>query len=354
MLDLTTDPGALTAALVDIQSVSRNEQELADQVDRALQKLGHLEVSRIGNAIVARTQLNRPKRVVFAGHLDTVPVADNFPSFVESGRLFGVGSSDMKSGIAVMLRIAAMVSDPAVDLTFVFYDCEEINRVHNGLNRIIAQDPGYLEGDLAIVMEPTAGLVEAGCLGTMRATINISGRRAHSARSWLGINAIHESAPVLQRLTNYEPRIVDLDGCSYREGLNAVAINGGVAGNIIPDECTIQINYRFAPDLTIDQASAHLSTVFSDFPVNITDAAPAAPPRLDLPTAQAFLAAVGTPPKAKSGWTDVATFAELGIPALNYGPGDPNLAHTREESVEISKIFDCEKVVAGFLTSLAE
>ena len=337
-LDLAADPVALTAALVDVPSVSGTERALADLVEDALRGLGHLEVVRDGDAVVARTSLGRPERVLLAGHLDTVPIADNVPSRVEGDRLYGCGTTDMKSGVAVLLHLAATVREPRYDLTLVCYDNEEVEASRNGLGRLARNRRDLLDAELAILLEPTNGLVEAGCQGTLRAVVRTSGRRAHSARSWLGTNAIHAAGEVLRRLSAYEPRSVDLDGCVYREGLNAVKISGGVAGNVVPDACEVTVNFRFAPDRDEAAAEAHVREVLAGFDVAVTDSAPGALPGLAAPATRAFLAAVGGEPVAKYGWTDVARFAELGIPALNFGPGDPNLAHTREEYVDIPTI----------------
>ena len=302
----------------------------------------------------------RPQRIVMAGHLDTVPIADNVPSRRDGDILHGCGSSDMKSGVAVMLRMAALLrpsggSRPSAgrstpyDLTYVFYDREEIEAEHNGLGRLARERVDVLRGDLAIVLEPTNGAVEAGCQGTVKVEITLSGTRAHSARAWLGHNAIHAAAPVLQRLADYRPRSVDIDGCLYREGLSAVRINGGVAGNVIPDACTVTINFRFAPDRDVAGAIEHVREVFAGYEVIATDAAPGALPRLEDPAAAAFVAAIGLPPVAKFGWTDVARFAELGIPAVNFGPGDPDVAHTRDERVDVRIIERVEQTLLGYL-----
>src|SRR5918997_1514025 len=307
-LDLLADPVSLTAALVDVPSVSGQEGALADAVQVALAtQAPHLELLRSGHAVLARTRLGRARRVLLAGHLDTVPIADNVPSRREGGTLYGCGTSDMKSGVAVMTHLAAALAEPAHDVTLVLYDCEE---------------------------------VEAGCQGTLRVVVRTHGRRAHSARSWLGENAIHAAAPVLARLEAYAAREVDIDGCRYREGLQAVRIAGGVAGNVVPDECVVGVNFRFAPDRDAEAAERHVREVFDGFEVAVTDLAPGALPGLAAPAAQEFLAATGARPAAKYGWTDVARFAALGIPALNYGPGDPNLAHTRDEHVEPHKITE--------------
>ncbi|MGI8868524.1 MAG: succinyl-diaminopimelate desuccinylase [Mycobacteriales bacterium] len=348
-LDLSRPGPDLTADLVDVASVSGDERDLADAVELVLRELGRYTVRRDGDAVLASTDLGRDQRIVFAGHLDTVPIADNVPSRRDAERIHGCGASDMKSGDAVMLRLAASVADPAYDLTFVFYDNEEVEAERNGLGRIARRDPQLLAGDLAILMEPTDGMVEGGCQGTLRAEVRIRGRRAHSARSWLGDNAIHRAAPILATLAAYDARTVEIDGCGYREGLNAVRVDGGVAGNVIPDECTVTVNYRFAPDRDIDAAAAHVRSVFAGQEVAIVDAAPGALPGLDRPAPADFIAHVGQAPRGKYGWTDVSRFATLGIPAVNFGPGDPNLAHTREESVRIDHIEDAERILTGFL-----
>ncbi len=348
-LDLAQDPVALTAALVDIASVSGDEQRITDLVHAALQSLPHLKTVRDGNVLVARTHLGRAQRVLLAGHLDTVPIADNVPSRIEGDRLFGCGTSDMKSGDAVLLHLAATLPEPAYDLTFVLYDNEEVAADLNGLNRVAAQRPELLQADLAILMEPTNGQVEAGCQGTLRVRATVGGRRAHSARSWLGENAIHGVAGLLASLAAYRPREVDLDGCVYREGLNAVAIEGGVAGNVVPDRCTVTVNFRFAPDRSEDQALQHVREVLTGYELELTDSAPGALPGLGAPAAAHFVAAVGGVAVAKYGWTDVARFAALGIPAVNYGPGDPNLAHTREESVQTPLITAAAQALRAYL-----
>ena len=347
-LDLT-DPVALTAQLVDIESVSGNEDAIATAVHQALEPLAHLKVERVGNNVVARTSLGRERRVLLAGHLDTVPVADNLPSRREGDLLHGCGTTDMKGGDAVILHLAATLTDPAYDLTFVLYDNEEVEAERNGLNRLVRDHRDWLDADLAVLMEPTSGRVEAGCQGTLRVRVDLAGRRAHSARSWLGVNAIHAAAPVLQRLADHVARDVDIDGCVYREGLQAVRIAGGVAGNVVPDECVVTVNFRFAPDRDAAAAEKHVREVFDGFEVVLTDLSPGALPGLTAPAAREFIEATGATPSAKYGWTDVSRFAALGIPAVNYGPGDPNLAHTREEHVDTRQITAATTVLRRFL-----
>jgi succinyl-diaminopimelate desuccinylase len=350
-LHLSADPVDLTAALVDVPSVSGEEAELADLVERSLREQApHLEVVRSGNSVLARTNLGLAERVVLAGHIDTVPINDNLPSRREGDILHGCGTVDMKGGDAVMLNLAATATEPRYDLTFVFYDCEEIEASRNGLGRIERELPEWLAGELAIVCEPSNGSIEAGCQGTMRIEVRTTGARAHTARGWMGVNAVHAMGEALRRLESHEPRVVDIDGCTYREGLQAVKITGGVAGNVVPDSCVLTVNHRFAPDRSPADAEAHLRELFDGFDVVVTDIAAGALPGLSSPVAQELVAATGGTPVAKLGWTDVARFAALGMPAVNFGPGDPTLAHTRQENVPVGQITNCLDVLRRFLT----
>jgi succinyl-diaminopimelate desuccinylase len=357
VLDLHGDPIALAQALVDIPSVSRDEALIADQVETALRaqvppSLG-FEIIRNGNAVLARTDRGLPTRVMLAGHLDTVPIADNVPSRRDGDILHGCGTVDMKSGDAVFLHLAATIAEPAHDLTLVFYDCEEIDSAANGLGRIERELPDWLRADVAVLGEPSDGYIEAGCQGTLRVVIGTTGIRAHSARSWLGDNAIHHLSEVLARLSAYDARSVDIDGCVYREGLSAVRIDGGVAGNVIPDAATVTVNFRFAPDRTPTTALEHVRAVFDGLPVTleVTDSAAGALPGLGTPAAAKLVEAAGGQVRAKYGWTDVARFAALGIPAVNYGPGDPNLAHRRDERVQVSQIAAAVDMLRGYLSA---
>lgn len=344
------DPATLTAALVDVPSVSGDEERLADAIETALRGIEHLAVVRDGNALVARTSLGLPQRVVLAGHIDTVPIAGNLPSHAEGGLLYGCGSCDMKSGVAVQLRLAASLPRPRCDVSYVFYDGEEVEAERNGLLRLSRNAPDLLAGQFAVLLEPTNGKIEGGCQGTLRAEVRITGQRAHSARSWNGLNAIHQAGPILDILRSYVPREPEVDGLKYHEGLNAVFVAGGVAHNVIPDECVVTVNHRFAPDRTVQQAQQHLREVFSGFEVEFTDWAAGARPGLADPAAASLLAAVGGTPGPKFGWTDVARFAELGLPAVNYGPGDPEIAHSRGENVPVAQIAEVEDRLRTWLT----
>lgn len=351
-LDLTADVVDLTRQLVDIESVSHDEQRIADAVEAALRALPHLAVVRRGHSLVARTDLGRPERVVIAGHLDTVPVNDNLPSRLdeEAGILHGLGTCDMKGGDAVLLRLAATVPEPVRDVTYVLYEAEEVEERHNGLRKLAESDPDLLAADFAILMEPSNAGVEAGCQGTLRVEVRTTGERAHSARSWRGVNAIHAAAEVLARLQAYEPRRPVIDGLEYHEGLNAVRVHGGVAGNVVPDECVVEVNYRFAPDRSTDEAVAFVTEFFAPYDVRLTDLAPGALPGLDRPAARAFVEAVGGEVAPKFGWTDVSRFSALGVPAVNYGPGDPLFAHKQDEHVPVADIVRCEERLRGWLT----
>ncbi|HET9895278.1 MAG TPA: succinyl-diaminopimelate desuccinylase [Streptosporangiaceae bacterium] len=348
-LDLALSAADLTARLVDIESVSGDEGPLADEIEAALRALPHLTVHRDGNSIVARTELGRSRRVALAGHIDTVPVADNLPSAVRDGALYGCGAADMKAGVAVQLALAARVSAPVMDVTFVFYDCEEVQSERNGLLRLSRTAPELLSSDFAVLLEPTGGVVEGGCQGTLRADIQARGERAHSARSWMGRNAIHEAGAIIDVLRGYEARQPDVDGLRFREGLNAVRVLGGVAGNVIPDKCVVSVNYRFAPDRSALDAVDHVREVFGGWEVTIVDVAGGARPGLRHVAAASFVAAMGGEPRAKLGWTDVARFDALGIPAVNFGPGEPSLAHAKGEYVSLAAIEDCADKMTAWL-----
>jgi succinyl-diaminopimelate desuccinylase len=347
----------LTAALCDIESVSGDEKAIADAIEFALKDAPHLELFRDGDAIVARTNLGRARRVVIAGHIDTVPINGNLPTWVGpstssgtgSTHLWGRGTVDMKAGVAVQLKLAAELTAPSVDITWIWYDHEEISEELNGLGRLSRIRPDLLVGDFAILGEPTAGIIEGGCNGTLRVEVRAFGKRAHAARAWTGHNAIHDLAPILTTLADYTPRDVEVDGLIYKEGINAVGITGGVAGNVVPDEGMVHINYRFAPNRSGAEAVEHLREMFAGFDLKVVDLAEGARPGLDAPLAQEFVAAVGGTPLPKYGWTDVARFAALGIPAVNFGPGDAVLAHADDERVPLEQITACEHALRNWL-----
>ena len=350
-LDLGMSAPDLTAALCDVPSVSGDEAVLADAVEAALADHGHLRVDRSGDTVVARTGRSRGERVIVAGHLDTVPVARNLPTRRDGRMLWGRGTVDMKGGVAVALRLAAHVPEPVRDVTYIFYDNEEVEADRSGLARVADRHPEWLTADFAVLMEPTSAQVEGGCNGTLRVAVTIRGRAAHSARWWMGSNAVHAAGEVLDRLRDYVPAEVEVDGLVYREGLNAVDIRGGIAGNVVPDVCVVTVNYRFAPIRSEEDALAHMREIFHRYELRTLDSSPGALPRLNHPAAAAFVAAVGAEPRPKHGWTDVARFSALGVPAVNYGPGDANLAHADDERVDVREVQHCEDRMRAWLTS---
>ncbi|WP_291476473.1 succinyl-diaminopimelate desuccinylase [Corynebacterium sp.] len=372
-LDLTLDPVALTAALVDIPSRSHEETVIADALESGFVRLAlpGVTVDRRGNTVIARTHRGLPSRVVLAGHIDTVPPADNLPSrrgpdTAGADCIHGLGSVDMKSGDAVYIHAfvtLAQSDDLAQDLTLVLYDGEEVASRYNGLKMVADTEPDLLAGDVALLGEPSGAVIEAGCQGTLRLKVTAHGTRAHSARAWLGDNAAHRLSPVIARIASYEPRDVDIDGCLYREGLNVVHLESGVATNTIPDEAWLFVNFRFAPDRSGEEALSHTLDVLGvgtpedpvdGFSLEIDDLSPAALPGLRRPAAAALVTATGGNVRAKYGWTDVARFSVLGIPAVNFGPGDPGLCHTPQENCPVEMITTVSDQLISYLTTPPE
>jgi succinyl-diaminopimelate desuccinylase len=353
-LPIEGDVVELLQTLIDIPSVSGEEQEIADRIEATLRPYEHLEIIRDGDAIIARTQQGRKERIVIAGHLDTVPIARNVPSWVtgdgDDRIVWGRGACDMKAGVAVQLAVAAALSEPSRDVTYVFYDNEEIAADFNGLGRIARERPDLLHGDFAVLGEPSNARIEGGCQGTMRIEVELTGQAAHSARAWMGHNAIHDVWPLLKILDEHRAREVEVDGLLYREGLSAVGIRGGIAGNIIPDRCHVEINYRFAPDKDAQAAESYVSHILNGFDIAVTDVAEGARPGLDQPAAAEFLAAVGGEASAKFGWTDVARFSAMGVPAVNFGPGNPSKAHADDEHCPAIEVYACRDALLQWLS----
>lgn len=359
---MTSDVATLTADLVNFPSVSGNEAALADEIEAILRGTSGLSVERISNSIVARTNFGKPIRVIVAGHIDTVPVADNSTAVlvqageklptgqeVQEATLFGLGACDMKGGVAVALRAATQIAEPAFDVTYVFYECEEVDSSRNGLTLIAKAHPEWLQAQIAVLLEPSNAGIEAGCQGTLVARLTCKGERAHSARSWKGVNAIHGLTGALNILNEYTARVVEIDGLEYREGLNAVRVEGGIANNVIPDEVWLSVNYRYAPNRSAAQAEAHVRELFADYEIEIMDNVAGAMPGLDRPALAELVKRVNGQVAPKFGWTDVARFYALGIPAVNLGPGDPSLAHARNEHVSLKQLQMCEDTVFAWL-----
>lgn len=347
-----------TAELVDIASVSHHETALADHVERLLRESTSLDVRRVGDNVVARTSRGQGQRLLLAGHLDTVPPNANDRARIDGDMLWGLGSADMKGGLAVMLELAQRVTEPTVDLSFVFYVCEEVEQEHNGLVQLLRDEPDLVEADAAILGEPTGAVVEAGCQGTARFEVLVTGERAHTARPWMGRNAVHRLGPVLERAAAYQPREPEIDGCQFKESLQAVAVEGFVAYNVVPDRARVVLNHRFAPDRTPEVAMASVRDLLGDAidensgdGFTMLDYSAAAAPSLDHPLLKELVASTGEPPKAKLGWTDVSFFSAHGVPATNFGPGDPNVAHSKGERVPRDQLEACYGALKRLLTN---
>lgn len=329
---------ALTAELVDRPSVSFQEGPIVAWLESELRSLDHLEVTRVGDNLVARTAGRSGRRVLLAGHTDTVPPHGNERARRIDDVLWGLGSADMKSGLACMVWLARSVPDPVHDLSFVFYAREEVAGEHNGLAELYDAAPELLEADVALLGEPTGAAIEAGCQGGVRVRVELAGARAHTARPWMGRNAIHRMGPILDAVARWEPRRPILAGCEYHESLQAVLVDGGIAGNVVPDAASVTIHHRFAPDRTEADALVMIEELVDPHladgdQIVVVDAVPAAAPAVDHPVLERFVARNDVEVRAKLGWTDVARLAHHGVPAVNFGPGDPTVAHTRDEHV---------------------
>lgn len=373
-----TDPVELTRQMIDIPSVSGDEGPLADAVEAALRDAGFgsvpsLEILRDGDAVCARTRLGLGQRVVLAGHLDTVPIADNVPGRLEQRDratvLWGRGSVDMLGGCAAALALACEAGAAvrggdedalSTDVTWIFYDHEEVASHLNGLGRVQRNHPEWLAGDLALLGEPTAAHVEGGCNGTLRVIAHFPGRAAHSARAWMGVNAIHAMAPVIDRIAAYGNPLVTVDGLEFRESLSVVRVEGGIANNVIPEAASMTVNYRFAPSMRADDALEWVRGLFegTGATIDVDDLCEGARPGADSDVAQRFLSVARQVAatrgeelrlSAKVGWTDVARFTQVGVPAMNFGPGDPLLAHTRDEHTPVSDIVKVHDTLRAFV-----
>lgn len=350
---------ALTAELVDIPSVSHEEGAIADRVESLVSDCDHLEVRRIGNNVLARTSLGRPMRLVLAGHLDTVPPNGNERAVVTGDVCRGLGSADMKGGLAVMVEVMRNARRPAVDLSFIAYVCEEVDQRHSGLGEIAASAPEWLRADAAILGEPTASIVEAGCQGVLRVDVELRGARAHTARPWMGVNAIHRLGALLEAVASYEGRRPVIDGCEYREALQAVAVEGGVANNVVPDSARVVLNHRFAPDVSVEAAFAAVTSLLEPFvdrsggdEVTLVASSPAAAPGLGHPLLARLVQSSSARPRAKLGWTDVSFFSARGVPAANFGPGEPTLAHSAGEQVDRADLDQAYSVLHELVAEL--
>jgi succinyl-diaminopimelate desuccinylase len=347
-----TDLLALTEQLCAVPSVSGEERALADVVEARLrERAPALEIERVGENVVARTQRDAPARLLLGGHLDTVPPNDNAQPRVDGDTLHGLGSADMKGGLAVLLVLAESLArgEGTRDVTLVFYEGEEVADEHNGLRRLFAERPDLVAADVAVLLEPTGGWIEAGCQGTIHVRLAFNGARAHSARPWMGVNAVHRAAPTLARVAEHEAPTVLVDGLAYRESLQVVRIQAGIANNVVPDRCEIVVNRRYAPACSHEEALVQTLAMFDDADeADVINASPAAAPNLTHPLVAELVATGNLDVRPKLGWTDVARFAQHGVAAVNFGPGDPELAHTADERVERADLDQCLRVLSKF------
>ncbi len=331
--------GALAASLIDIPSVSRNETAIADFVEAYLAKVSHVEVRRSGNTVWAKGLGTEGPATLVAGHLDTVP--GELKRARNGGNVFGRGAVDMKGGVAVMLALAA--TQRRTRVTYVWYPCEEIDASENGLRKLSQSHPEVLRCARGVVLEPTAGALEAGCQGTLRLRMEVDGLRAHTARPWKGTNALVRAAAMVARAEAAPRREPVIEGLQFRESLVPVHFDSFTANNVVPDRASVWFNHRFAPDRGVEAAAEWVRSVISDgapFRTELEDAAPGAVPHL---WHFSELSALVPLVRAKLGWTDVAFLAELGVPAVNFGPGDPELAHGNEEvvsEVEMAMVYE--------------
>ena len=340
-------------ALVRVDSVSGNESSLAHHVAHVLRSVPNLDVEQIGDNVVARTTGRHATRLLVAGHLDTVP-GDATSAHVDGDVVRGLGACDMKGSLAVMLELATESTPRSVEVTWVFYAREEVARAQSGLLEIAELRPDLLQADAAVLGEPTGGRVEAGCQGTLRVSVTLNGVRAHTARPYTGRNAIHRLGELITRVASYQPRSVTIDGIEFVEQLQVVAVNGGVAANVVPDVATCTLNHRVAPDRTRDDAAATLASFLGDLvedgdSLDVVDWAPASVPALSNPHLVRLVGLTGLEARGKVGWTDVATLSGMGIAATNFGAGDPHLAHRADEFVTLAELDDFARVLHAWI-----
>ena len=348
---------SLTWELIEIDSESKDERAIADYVEAKFRYQDFFDCTRVGNNVVLTPKdFDFKTGIVIAGHLDTVPRSKGMVNRRDVDTLVGLGAVDMKGGIGVMLALA-MSRVLGKNVKFVFYACEEISREFSGLLELERSDPTLLQASGAILMEPTGGAIEVGCQGTARFKVQIAGRRAHSARPWIGSNAIHNASKFLSYISDIAVNKIIVEGCEYNESLSAVFISGGIAGNVIPDLVEIIVNFRFAPgrdDHEVLRDTSRRLEICLDLQrgdrVELIEWAPSAPPNLS----NQMIANLGLKSnravRSKLGWTDVAFFWERNIAACNFGPGDPNLAHTSDEIVTRNELDEVWSVITAALT----
>jgi succinyl-diaminopimelate desuccinylase len=327
-----------TLALVNIPSVSRSEAEAMAYVRAELP----LEPIWSTADVLFATSPRHPGRplVVLAGHVDTVPEQGNLPGRIEDGSIVGLGASDMKGGVAVMLELAGWTvgAEPGLDLGFLFFTREELPAEESPVPAFLEDCAEAREAELVIVLEPTDNELHVGCVGNLSAQLTFRGVSAHSARPWTGENAIHKAAAALAPLAELDPNDVEVDGLVFREVVSAVGIEGGIADNVVPDRCVARLNYRYAPGRSRGQAEARLRELAGDAELEILGNSPPAHVVIDRPLVTRLRDAGGFAVKPKQAWTPVAQFAEAGLDAVNLGPGATRFAHRADEQVETSAL----------------
>jgi succinyl-diaminopimelate desuccinylase len=342
--------------LCSIASPIGEERALCDAVQERLGRLPlGAPVRRYGDSLVVPlTRGTGGPKIALAGHLDTVRT-ENGPARIEGGRCFGAGSSDMKSGLALMIELAEGGRHAGSDLTLVFYAREEGPYAENELGPVLAQDPELSHVDLAVCLEPSDNKLHLGCMGSVHATVTFVGRTAHSARPWEGDNAVTQAADLLTELRALRPVESVIEGMSYRSSTTVTqARDGGRGRNVVPDRFVLNLNHRFAPDRTLDEAVAHVhALVGGRAEVEITDRSPAARPSAGHPLVKALVEAGVRAVEPKQAWTDVARFSALGIAAVNFGPGENAQAHQRNESTSLALIHEGYTILERWLASVA-
>ncbi len=341
--------------LIEIPSVYGNEKEIADFIEKFLKKEAKLEPIRINNTVVAHTELKEGRKTIaLVGHLDTVPGENELTGQLKEGRLYGLGASDMKAGDAVILEIARLTGrlEPRFNLVFILYEKEEGPFEENGLKPLFEEEKNLMNQiDLALVLEPTDNVVQIGCLGVIHAWFTFKGKRAHSARPWEGENAIHKGWKLLKFLDERKPEEIVVGNLNYYEVLNATMVDYKGGRNIIPEEFRVNLNFRFSPLKSPEEAVKELKKLAESVnaEVEVTDLSPAAKPCQDNPILKELIEMFKLKTEPKQAWTDVAQFSQHGIDAVNFGPGQPHQAHQRNEYVEIAKVKENYNMLRRFL-----
>jgi succinyl-diaminopimelate desuccinylase len=342
--ELASRIGARTLELIDIPSPSRGEEAIAAHVSSILRG-GGVEVEELGDCCLVGGSRRRKERpfVILAGHLDTVPAQGNIPGSIDANSVHGLGASDMKGSLAVMIELAlagvGQGEQGGVDFGFLFFSREELPADESSLTPLLAANAGLQSADLALMMEPTSNMIQAGCLGNCGATWRFSGRSGHSARPWLADNAIDRLGEGIAAIAALEPVEHRFDGLIFREVISVTSVSGGIARNVIPGEASAYLNYRFPPGISLDDAEARLRSICEPFgEIEVESSSPSGAVRIDEPLAAQLIEIVGAPVEPKQAWTPVAEFEGAGIAAINFGPGAPSAAHAVDESVELDAL----------------